>query len=159
MSSAVVDPLPPRRLVALRGRHVAFVVADPSHGDDPGPAAALLEWSGTVSLLSIDEIVSQRPDAVVLRAGSGSGAGLASLRRLRKELPAARLIVLARDDDTAVAAREALNAGADPFLPPELAEPALAPAVDAVLASLVCSPRAPRRLLAKPTFSHREKEV
>jgi DNA-binding NarL/FixJ family response regulator len=31
--------------------------------------------------------------------------------------------------------------------------------VHAVLAGFVCTPRSARRLVAKPTFSHREKEV
>jgi DNA-binding NarL/FixJ family response regulator len=70
-----------------------------------------------------------------------------------------RVVVVARDDRSAIAARQALNAGAEAFVPVNDAEQALAPALDAVLAGLVCAPRAARRLVAKPTFSHREKEV
>ena len=44
-------------------------------------------------------------------------------------------------------------------MPRGTADRSLAPAVHAVLAGLVCAPRGARRVLAKPTFSHREKEV
>jgi DNA-binding NarL/FixJ family response regulator len=84
---------------------------------------------------------------------------MAALRRIRKEVPEARLVVVARDDRSAMAARQALNAGAEAFVPAEEVDRALAPALDAVMAGLVCVPRAARRLVAKPTFSHREKEV
>jgi DNA-binding NarL/FixJ family response regulator len=107
----------------------------------------------------VDDLADDRPDAVVLVLDSLAPAGMAALRRIRREVPAARLVVVARDDRSAVAARQALNAGAEAFVPADEVDQALRPALDAVMAGLVCAPRAARRLVAKPTFSHREKEV
>jgi DNA-binding NarL/FixJ family response regulator len=67
--------------------------------------------------------------------------------------------VVARHDSSAIAARQALNAGAEAFVPADETDQALAPALNAVMAGFVCAPRTARRLVAKPTFSHREKEV
>jgi DNA-binding NarL/FixJ family response regulator len=69
------------------------------------------------------------------------------------------VVVVARDDTSSFAARQALNAGAEGFVPAHQAQQSLAPAIDAVMAGLVCAPREVRRLVAKPTFSHREKQV
>jgi DNA-binding NarL/FixJ family response regulator len=84
---------------------------------------------------------------------------MAALRRIRREVPSAHVVVVARDGRSAIAARQALNAGAEGFVPAEAVDRALGPALEAVMAGLVCAPRAARRLIAKPTFSHREKEV
>ena len=122
-------------------------------------AGPIREWKGTAALRGISELADDRPDAVVLVANFGAPASVAALRRIRSDLPAARLVVVARDDRSAGAARQALNAGAEAFVRADDADQAIAPALDAVMAGLVCAPRAARRLIAKPTFSHREKEV
>ena len=69
------------------------------------------------------------------------------------------MVVVARNDSSISAARQALNAGADAYLHAHKVEQSLAPGLDAVTAGLVCAPRDARRLVAKPTFSHREQEV
>jgi DNA-binding NarL/FixJ family response regulator len=56
-------------------------------------------------------------------------------------------------------ARQTLNAGADALVPESEIKRSLAPVVRAVMAGFVCTPRWARRLVAKPSFSHREKEV
>jgi DNA-binding NarL/FixJ family response regulator len=161
MSTAFSYSLSPRRLVAARECHVAVVMADPSCLEVVGPllAGAVRQSTGTVAIRGVSDLADDCPDAVVLVADFGAPAGMAALRRIRSEVPAARLVVVARDDRSAVAARQALNAGADAFVPAAEVERALAPALDAVMAGLVCAPRAARRLIARPTFSHREKEV
>jgi DNA-binding NarL/FixJ family response regulator len=161
MNTALADPLVPRTLAAARARRVAIVMADASCRElvESVLVGAAGQWAGTVAVRGIDDVADDRPDAVVLVVGSDARAGMAALRRIRKEVADARLVVVARSDNGAVAARQALNAGADAFVPVDAAEQALAPALDAVLAGLVCAPRAARRLVAKPTFSHREKEV
>jgi DNA-binding NarL/FixJ family response regulator len=161
MSSAFADPHSPRQLVAAPERLVAIVVPDASerHADGALVALALREWPGRVAVRGVSELAEDRPVAVVLLADLAAPAGLAALRRIRHEHPAAGLVVVARDDRSAGAARQALNAGADGFVRADQAERALGPALDAVLAGLVCAPRAARRLIAKPTFSHREKQV
>jgi DNA-binding NarL/FixJ family response regulator len=161
MSSAFADPFSPRPLVSARERHVAVVVPDPAWRDAEGTlvALALRRWAGRVAVRDVSELVGERPDAVVLLADLAAPPGMAALRRIRGDQPAARLVVVAREDRSAGAARQALNAGADAFVRADEADIALAPALDAVLAGLVCAPRAARRLIAKPTFSYREKQV
>jgi DNA-binding NarL/FixJ family response regulator len=160
MNSAFADPLAPRELMA-RERRVAIVMADASCRELVGSllADAGLQRVGSVAVRGIEDLVGTRPEAVVLVADRADAAGMAALRRIRKDLPGAHLVVGARDDRSAMAARQALNAGAEAFVRSDEARRALAPALDAVMAGLVCAPRAARRLVAKPTFSHREKEV
>jgi DNA-binding NarL/FixJ family response regulator len=160
MSSAYADPLAPREVMA-RERHVAIVMADASCRKLVGSllADAALQRTGTVAVRGTEDLADARPDAVVLVADRAGPAGMAALRRIRKDVPDAHLVVVARDDRSAIAARQALNAGAEAFVRADEVDRALAPAVEAVMAGLVCAPRAARRLVAKPTFSHREKEV
>jgi DNA-binding NarL/FixJ family response regulator len=156
MGSAFADPFSPRRLAAAPERHVAVVVLD---GDPARVAGALRRWAGRVTVHDLAELEGERPDAVVLVADLVTRPGMAALRRIRAKHPSAPLVVVAHDGCGAGAARQTLNAGADAFVPAGEADAALAPALDAVLAGLVCAPRAARRLIAKPTFSHREKQV
>jgi DNA-binding NarL/FixJ family response regulator len=161
MSSAFADPLVPRTLEAARARQIPVVMAD-SLARDVVVAilgGAVPQRTGTVALRGVDELKDERPDAVVLVADCGAPTGVAALRRICKDVPAARVVVVARENRRGSAARQALNAGADGFVSADEVEVALAPALDAVLAGLVCAPRRERRLVAKPTFSHREKEV
>jgi DNA-binding NarL/FixJ family response regulator len=161
MSRAFADPVATRRLHAARERRAGVVIADTSCRDIMTPVLAALaqRWAGTVSVRNVAHLAGDRPDAVVLVADSAAAASMATLRRIQSELPAAHLVVVARDNGSAIAARRALNAGADAFVRADDVERALAPALDAVMAGLVCAPRGARRLIAKPTFSHREKEV
>jgi DNA-binding NarL/FixJ family response regulator len=161
MNTALADPLVPRTLAAAPARRVAIVMADASCGDLVGSllAGAAGQWAGTVAACGVDDVADDRPDAVVLVADAAARAGMAALRRIRRAVPGARIVVVARNDNSAIAARQALNAGAEAFVPADELEHALAPALDAVMAGLICAPRAARRLVAKPTFSHREKEV
>jgi DNA-binding NarL/FixJ family response regulator len=160
MSSAFADPLA-RPTLAPRERHIALVMADSSARAVVNAilGGAVPLRTGTVDLRGVDQLADDRPDAVVLVADCRAPAGSAALRRIGKDVPAARVVVVGREDGRGMAARQALNAGADAFVPANELDEALAPALDAVMAGLVCAPRAVRRLVAKPTFSHREKEV
>lgn len=161
MSSALAGPPPRRELSLARDRTVAIVIADASARDTARSILATgARWALTeVAVLSLEQLERERPDAVVLVAGPAAPAGLAELRRIRKASPSVPLVVVAGDDGLAMAAREALNAGAEAFVPADAVAVALAPALDAVLAGFVCAPRTARRLVAKPTFSHREKQI
>jgi DNA-binding NarL/FixJ family response regulator len=161
MSSAFADPLPPSPLVTASERRVAVVMPDAATSDSDARlvTAALQRWAGRVAVRGVSELADELADAVVLLADLAAPPGLAALRRIRSEQPAARLVVVARDGSGAGAARQALNAGADAFVRADEAHQALVPALDAVLAGLVCAPRAARRLIAKPTFSYRERQV
>jgi DNA-binding NarL/FixJ family response regulator len=79
------------------------------------------------------------------------------LRRLQRQAPAVRIVVVS-PDRTGNGARRALNLGADGFVAISQLD-GLAAAVEAVHHGLVCVPRAVRRTIAKPSFSQREKEI
>jgi DNA-binding NarL/FixJ family response regulator len=83
---------------------------------------------------------------------------LTAVRRAHQLAPLTRLVVVA-PDATAVEVRQAMNAGADAYVLRRAVDRSLPAAINAAVAGLVCVPRDVRRLLAKPTFSHREKQV
>lgn len=114
--------------------------------------------AGVLPLGRGGELATGPPEAIVLAVDLRRPEGLAAVRALRRALPTARVVVVARDPATALV-RQTLNAGADAYVPERDAADALAPAVWAVVAGLVCVPRVTRRLVSKPTFSHREKQV
>jgi DNA-binding NarL/FixJ family response regulator len=144
-------------------RRIAVALQEPSERDAFVAllaAGGLPVNSGAMPLDRLEEIIANAPDAIVLVADVLQLDSLAALRRVRRELPSARIVAVGADEGASGRrARQALNAGADAFVTRLDAERTLAAAVHAVLAGLVCAPRDVRRLLAKPTFSHREKEV
>lgn len=141
--------------------HLALV-HDDHH--EPAPLVSILAGSGlppNVGVLPLGRAVdlSRSPaDAIVVAADLCRPEGLAAVRSLRRLASEARIVVIASDARNGFG-RQTLNAGADAFVAEQDAVCALAPAVRAVVAGLVCVPRAASRLVAKPTFSHREKEV
>lgn len=153
------SPLPLPRVVA-RQRRIAIAA------DDAGARETALSLladgglpvnAGAVPIRDVGRAVADPPDALALVADVLDAEVLAALRRVRGQAPETRIVVVAADSGGA--SRQALNAGADAFVPRRASDRLLAPAVHAVLAGLVCVPREARRVLAKPTFSHREKEV
>jgi DNA-binding NarL/FixJ family response regulator len=145
-----------------REQRIAVLVEDPLAADaflTILAAGGLPVNAGALPLHRIAELSGDPPDAVVLAADFTRPSGPAALRRVRAECPATGIVVVAAAGDAASAARQSLNAGADAFVPEPATQRTLAAAVHAALAGLVCVPREVRRLVAKPTFSHREKEV
>jgi DNA-binding NarL/FixJ family response regulator len=114
--------------------------------------------AGVIDLGRIDELAHATPEVIVLAADLSRPPSLAVVRWLHRNARDARVVVVARDPSGALA-RRAINAGAEAFVHERDAESTLAAAVRAVAAGLVCAPRVTRRLVAKPTFSHREKQV
>jgi DNA-binding NarL/FixJ family response regulator len=105
------------------------------------------------------------------RAAAGSGDAIvafdcnvadpgrvASLRRLRKLLPDARLIVVCPMMH-ASGVRRALDAGADAVVFESQLEESLVASVAAVAAGQTAVPRRVRTGLHRPVFSHRERQV
>jgi DNA-binding NarL/FixJ family response regulator len=155
--------LPHTRVDLLRQPRIGVALQDERDRD---AVVALLATeglpvnAGAMALHRVDRLIGDPPDAVVFVADLRRPDALAALRRVRRAAPPTRIVVVAAaDDPTASQARHALNAGADAFIPRPAVERSLGPAVRAVMAGLVCAPREARRLVAKPTFSHREKEV
>jgi DNA-binding NarL/FixJ family response regulator len=107
----------------------------------------------------IEGLLAHPPDAVVVVVDWASRSAFAALRRVRAQLQSAPIVVVGRSGATSAAARQSLNAGAQSFVREEDAGRSLTAAVQAVLAGLVCVPSGVQRLVAMPTFSHREKEV
>jgi DNA-binding NarL/FixJ family response regulator len=114
--------------------------------------------AGVLPLRRAGALAGHPPEVIVLAADLARPAGLATVRYLRREVPTARIVVMARDVMGGLA-RQALNAGAEAFVSEHDAPETLGAAVRAVVAGLVCAPRMTRRLVAKPTFTHREKEI
>jgi two-component system response regulator DesR len=162
MSSASLDPYVPVSHGALQPKLRIAIVLEDERGRDALVSAlaagGLPVNAGALTLQRIGELAHHPPDAIVLVADLAGGAGLAALRRAHKEMPGTRIVVVASDASAGVA-RQTLNAGADALVPQPEIERSLAPVVRAVIAGFVCTPRWARRLVAKPTFSHREKEV
>jgi DNA-binding NarL/FixJ family response regulator len=85
-------------------------------------------------------------------------ARLAALRRLRKLVPKAGIVVLSPPTH-ASGVRRALDAGADGVVFESELEGSLAPSMSAVAAGQAAVPRRARGGLHKPAFSHRERQV
>ena len=114
--------------------------------------------AGVLPLCRVEVLARNPPRVIVLAADLARPEGLAAVRYLHRKVPAARIVVTARHVKGGLA-RQALNAGAEAFVSEQDAPDMLAAAVRAVAAGLVCAPRVARRLVAKPTFTHREKEI
>jgi DNA-binding NarL/FixJ family response regulator len=121
-------------------------------------AGGLAPNAGVLPVPRIGELAARPPQAIVLAADLERHEGLVMIRCLHRELPNGRIVVVA-PDPRGLFVRQTLNAGAEAFVPAQDAARALAPAVRAVVAGMVCAPQVSRRLVAKPTFAHREKEV
>jgi DNA-binding NarL/FixJ family response regulator len=114
--------------------------------------------AGVVEIRRVHVLARATPEVIVLACDLGRPQSLSAVRWLQCNAPDARVVVVARDPSGALA-RQALNVGAAAFVAEQDADTSLAAAVLAVVAGLVCAPRVNRRLVAKPTFSHREKQV
>ena len=114
--------------------------------------------TGVLPLSRAHELAGDPPDAIVVAFDLGQPGAVAAVRRLRRDAPEAPIVVVGCDA-SGRAARDALNAGAQAFVSEGDAAMTLAPAIRAAVAGLVCAPRAARRMVARPAFSHREREV
>ena len=97
-------------------------------------------------------------DVFVLACDLSQVASTSALRRLRRTVGDAGIVVVARGTRRA-SVREILNMGADGFLVDEDVEHALAAVVRAIAVGHVSVPRQLRRCIVRPAFSHREREV
>ena len=97
-------------------------------------------------------------DVFVLACDVSQVASTTALRRLRRTVGEAGIVVVARGTERA-SVREILNMGADGFLVDEQVEHALAAVVRAIAVGHVSVPRQLRRCIVRPAFSHREREV
>jgi len=114
--------------------------------------------AGVLPLSSACQLTAEVLDAVVLATDPNESEAMSAVRSIRRRTADVGIVVVGPDDG-GLRGRVAVNAGADAFVAETDASRALVPAVHAVMAGLVCVPRRHRRRVAKPTFSHREKEV
>ncbi len=143
LSVAVVahDVVTSRRIAATLAAediHIAAVVTDP----------------GELLVTSADA----QPEVLVLACDPSDAGRLTWLRRLRKELRGTAIVMVACGSRQ-TSAREALNTGADGFVLETELESAIAPVVRTVAAGQISVPRELRRCVARPAFSHRERQV
>lgn len=152
-SQLVPERLPALRLALIHDRtHAPAELVLCLAGDGLAPSA------GVMPARLVSKLVATPPEVAVLAVDLSKPKGLWMIRELRQNGQHTRIVVVARDP-WGVLARAALSAGADAFVSEDTATDALGAAVRAVTAGFVCVPRVARRLVAKPTFSHREKEV
>jgi DNA-binding NarL/FixJ family response regulator len=160
--TALIDLNSPTHQTEARARHIAVVL---THACSPEPLISILGEGGLPvtscahDAAGIESLSAHPPDAVVMVVDCASRGGFAALRRVRAQLQSAPIVVVGRAGATSAAARQSLNAGAQSFVHEEDARRSLPAAVHAVLAGLVCVPSEVQRLVAMPTFSHREREV
>ncbi len=152
-SHLVGEPVPALRLALIHDRtHAPTELVSTLGGDGLAPSAGVLPAS------RLSKLAASPPEVAVVAVDVSKPEGLAVIREVRQNGRHTRIVAVARDP-RGVLARPALNAGADAFVPQHAATDALGAAVRAVTAGFVCVPRGSRRLVAKPTFSYREKEV
>ena len=98
------------------------------------------------------------PAVAVFTCDVSKAARMTLLRRMRKRLPDAALVVVS-PQATGSAVRRAVEAGADGFIGEGDLESALAVTVRAVAAGLTVVPKDLGGCTLKPAFSHRERQV
>lgn len=152
-SHLVREQVPAVHLALIHDRtHAPAELISSLLGDGLAPSAGVLPAS------EVSKLAARPLEVAVLAVDLSKPEGLRVIREVRQSARHTRLVVVARDP-WGVLARPALNAGADAFVSEDTATDALGAAVRAVTAGFVCVPRDARRLVVKPTFSHREKEV
>jgi DNA-binding NarL/FixJ family response regulator len=137
-----------------------------AEGDDlaQGRIAAALAADGleVVVHTSMDglepALAALGPDVLVLGCDIARAGTVAVLRRVRRVTPDTRVVVVSPSRH-GIGGRRALNAGADGFVLDSAVDTMLPATVRAVHAGQVCAPPELRRLVAKPSFSQREKEI
>jgi DNA-binding NarL/FixJ family response regulator len=97
-------------------------------------------------------------EVIVLCCDLSRPGSMTRLRRIRKDAHGPRIVLVAMASQMA-RAREALSAGADALIAESDVETALGPVVETVAAGQISVPRALRRHVVRPAFSHRERQV
>jgi DNA-binding NarL/FixJ family response regulator len=113
--------------------------------------------SGSVHEL-LDGCLGARPAAVVLGCELTPLAPPSAMLLVRAELPQTAIVVVCREASK-TAIRKALRAGVDGLVSDADIETTLGVTIDAALTGQLCAPEAIRNQLARPAFSHREKQV
>lgn len=126
--------------------------------------ASVLEGDAQDSLLlfvdNAEELIglgAEAPEIAVLACDFDLPTEMAMLRRIRRELRLA--IVVVSPPATATGVRRALDAGADAIVFEPMIESTLAVTVSAVGSGQAVVPRELRASVQRPTLSHRERQV
>jgi len=107
---------------------------------------------------SLDEGALETSALIIYGCEVDRPASVTELRRLRRQLPTA-LIVVVSPPATATAVRRTLDAGADALVFEQELEPALVATVNAVRSGQSVVPRNVRAGVERPYLSHRERQV
>ena len=103
-------------------------------------------------------LAGREVEVLVLGCDIADPGAVAALRRIRRATPGARVVVVSPSRH-GIGGRRALNAGAEGFVLDTRMDTMLVATVRAVHVGQVCAPPELRRLVAKPSFSQREKEI
>jgi DNA-binding NarL/FixJ family response regulator len=162
-----VTPVPPSTVLAEAQTAPALSVV--VGGDGSAVAARVL------AALRVDGIVGEAAparvadvvararrlhcDAVILCCDLSLLSDMTILRHVRKELPEAGIVVVAVGSRGRTGTTEAFNVGADGLLLESELEQSLTHVVRSVAAGYLSVPRGLRRVVVRPAFSHRERQV
>ena len=126
--------------------------------------AALGKAGGTGSLLFLDSeaelaaLAGAAPAILILVCDLDRPAGMATLRRVRRELQEPAVVAVSAPA-TATGVRRGLDAGAAAIVFEPMIESTLAVTISAVGSGQAVVPRELRASVQRPTLSHRERQV
>jgi DNA-binding NarL/FixJ family response regulator len=150
--------------IRTSSEHSCVVIGAHSKGIRRRIEVALLKSEQDTSLLFIDgveeliELGVEAPPIAVLICDLDQPAGMAILRRVRRELPQLAIVAVS-PPATATGVRRGLDAGADAIVFEPLIESTLAVTVSAVGSGQAVVPRELRASVQRPSLSHRERQV
>jgi DNA-binding NarL/FixJ family response regulator len=129
---------------------IALALGDRAHEDPP----LFLDEANDLA----GEIDNERTAIAILLCDLDRPAGMATLRRARRELQELPIVVVSAPA-TATGVRRGLDAGAAAIVFEPMLESALAVTVSAVGSGQAVVPRELRASVQRPTLSHRERQV
>jgi two-component system NarL family response regulator len=139
-------------VLATQSKKIRQRIASMLQNDEQDPP--LLFVDSAEELIGLGD---RAPEIAVLVCDFDRPAEMATLRRVRRELQLA--IVVVSPPATATGVRRALDAGADAIVFEPMIESTLAVTVSAVGSGQAVVPRELRASVQRPTLSHRERQV
>lgn len=107
---------------------------------------------------ALDELANEAPEILILVCDLDRAAGMAALRRVRRQLQETAIVALTAPA-TATGVRRGLDAGAAAIVFEPMIESTLAVTISAVGSGQAVVPRELRASVERPALSHRERQV